>query len=257
MKTVIAPQGSVHTGSLILINQQYPCQEVAMERSLVPVNMENNEVLLERRAVALLSKLMDDIDGWTRITAVSGWRSKQEQQDIFTQSLAENGRSFTEKFVAKPGHSEHQTGLAIDLGLKQPDMDFIRPSFPYEGICQTFREKVALFGFIERYPEGKEEITGIGHEPWHFRYVGMPHAAIVAEMGFTLEEYHDFLKQFPYGKKCLTHEKDNVHIAVSYMEAAKDADTSFEIAADIPYSVSGNNVDGFVITEWRYGNGGK
>lgn len=64
--------------------------------------------------------------------------------------LQENGTEFTAKFVAMPGHSEHQTGLAIDLGLRQPDIDFIRPAFPYEGICQKFRELAPAFGFIER-----------------------------------------------------------------------------------------------------------
>ena len=114
----------------------------------------------------------------------------------YLQSLLENGEEFTNKFVARPGHSEHQTGLAIDLGLKQPDIDFLRPNFPYEGICQTFRELAADYGFIERYPVGKEAITGIAHEPWHFRYVGVPHAKIMVDHNWTLEEYHLHLSPF-------------------------------------------------------------
>ena len=85
--------------------------------------------------------------------------------------MRESGRKFTETYVAVPGHSEHETGLAIDLGLKQDVIDFIRPEFPYEGICQRFRQLAPKYGFIERYPKGKEEVTGIGQEPWHFRYV--------------------------------------------------------------------------------------
>ena len=76
----------------------------------------------------------------------------KEQQDIFKQSLKDNGRTFTQQFVALPGKSEHQTGLAIDLGLKKESIDFIRPDFPYIGICQQFREKSVPYGFIERYP---------------------------------------------------------------------------------------------------------
>lgn len=117
---------------------------------------------------------MAELDGWRYITAVSGWRSQEEQREIYLQSLLENGEEFTNQFVASPGHSEHQTGLAIDLGLKQPDIDFLRPYFPYKGICQTFRELSTDYGFIERYQAGKEAITGIAHEPWHFRYVGVP-----------------------------------------------------------------------------------
>ena len=132
---------------------------------------------------------MERLDGWRFIVPVSGWRSWEEQQTIYTQSLRENGPVFTAKFVAMPGHSEHQTGLAIDLGLLQPEIDFIRPAFPYEGICQKFRELAPAYGFLERYPEGKEHITGIAHEPWHFRYVGTPYSEEIARTGLTLEEY--------------------------------------------------------------------
>jgi len=251
MKTLVVPEKSVHAGNLILVNSQYPYHAENAECFLAPVGADRSTVLLERRASVLLSKLMNDLDGWTRISAVSGWRSKREQQEIYDRSLRENGEAFTEKFVARPDHSEHQTGLAIDLGLKKPEIDFIRPDFPYSGICQTFREKAVSYGFIERYPEGKEAVTGIAQEPWHFRYVGAPHAAIMTALGLTLEEYHTFLKQYSYGKKCFEYQNGKQAIAVSYMVAAAGAETEFEIEDDIPYSVSGNNADGFVLTEWR------
>lgn len=82
-----------------------------------------------------------------------------------------------------------RTGLAIDLGENVPELDFIRPSFPDTGICGTFRARAAEFGFILRYPKGKEAVTGIGWEPWHFRYVGVPFAREIADRGLTLEEY--------------------------------------------------------------------
>ncbi|WP_347489169.1 M15 family metallopeptidase [Desulfoscipio sp. XC116] len=251
MKTLVIPQKAVYAGSLILVNGKYPYQEGIAGCSLIPVNADSNKVLLERRTAVLLSRLMNDLDGWTQISAVSGWRSKREQQEIYSRSLRENGAAFTEQFVARPGHSEHQTGLAIDLGLKKPDIDFIRPDFPYCGICQTFREKALPYGFIERYPQGKETVTGIAQEPWHFRYVGAPHAAIMAELGLTLEEYHIFLKQYPCGKECFNYRNGHRNIAVSYVKATVGADTELEIDADVPYSLSGNNIDGFVLTEWR------
>jgi len=254
MKTIILPEKTVHAGNLILVNAQHAFHAGIEECRLVPVNKETNGVFLERRAAALLSGLMNGIDGWAQISAVSGWRSKREQEAIFDQSLKENGPEFTEKFVAKPDCSEHQTGLAIDLGLKKPQIDFIRPDFPYSGICQTFREKAIPYGFIERYPQGKEDITGITHEPWHFRYVGAPHAAIMTKMSFTLEEYLSFLKDFAFGKRRFDYQTDRQHVSVSYVETAGSTDTAIEINADIPYSVSGNNVDGFVLTEWRNGN---
>lgn len=251
MKTAVFPQSYIHAGELILVNEQYAYWEKGTVYSLVPVSEENDHVLLLRRPVALLSKLMDELNGWAQITAVSGWRSRGEQEEIFAKSLRENGAIFTEQFVAKPGHSEHQTGLAIDLGQKQRNLDFIRPDFPYYGICQMFREKAAHFGFIERYPAGKEKSTGIAHEPWHFRYVGTPHATVMTQLGLTLEEYHVFLKQFQYGTNFFTYHRGDRQIAISYLEAIKGGDTCIEVNVDDPYSVSGNNVDGFIITEWR------
>lgn len=253
MKTLVIPEGAVYAGNLILVNGQYPYRAGIAEDSLVPVNSDSGKVLLERRAFGLLSRLMDDIRGWTQISAVSGWRSKREQQSIYDQSLRENGADFTERFVARPDHSEHQTGLAIDLGLKKPEIDFIRPDFPYSGICQTFREKAVTYGFIERYPRGKETVTGIAQEPWHFRYVGAPHAAIMAELSLTLEEYHAFLKGYPYGRKHFDYRNGRQSMTVSYVEAAAGQDTELEIDADIPYLVSGNNAGGFILTEWPNG----
>lgn len=173
---------------LILVNARHACPPDAAQ-DLVPVHENDPDILLEREAACALSRIVERLDGWQWIVPVSGWRSQEEQTAIYEASLRENGPAFTAKFVALPGHSEHQTGLAIDLGLLQPEIDVIRPAFPYKGICQKFRELAPAYGFIERYPAGKEQITGIAHEPWHFRYVGTPHSEIMACQGLTLEEY--------------------------------------------------------------------
>lgn len=174
--------------SLILVNQQHAYSPDGVQ-DLVPVHKDHPHILMEREAVQAFDRIMEQIDGWRYIVPVSGWRSFQEQQMIYEESLRDNGSEFTEQYVALPGHSEHQTGLAVDLGLRQPKIDFIRPAFPYEGICQRFRELAPAFGFIERYPAGREEITGIAHEPWHFRYTGTPHAEYITRRNLTLEEY--------------------------------------------------------------------
>lgn len=174
--------------TLILVNGQhaYPADTA---QDLIPVHEDYPNILLEHEAAQALAHFMKQLDGWRFIVPVSGWRSIEEQRMIYEESLRDNGPVFTEQFVARPGHSEHQTGLAIDLGLRQPSIDFIRPEFPYKGICQQFRELAPFHGFVERYPAGKEIITGVAHEPWHFRYVGMPHSERMARMGLTLEEY--------------------------------------------------------------------
>lgn len=251
MKTIILPYEDVYKGYLILVNEKYPYHEEPGRKDLKPVNTFDLNVLLEQRAVEFLSHTMKEINGWQQICAVSGWRSLREQQKIYSQSMLDHGLAFTQQFVALPGHSEHQTGLAIDLGIRKEEIDFIRPDFPCTGICKIFRQSSIRYGFIERYPNGKEHITGIAHEPWHFRYVGYPHAAIMQEKDFCLEEYINFLKQFLYGEKDpYIWRAKNHDIEISYI-AANGNHTQFQIAEDISYSISGNNVDGYIITRWR------
>jgi len=243
----------IYTGSLILVNKAYKFREEHFfrgnpEKLLTPVYNSAQQVLLQRTAMTLLSELMQEIHGWKKIVPVSGWRSMKEQQDIWDDTLRENGQEFTSKYVAVPGHSEHQTGLAIDLGLKQEHIDFIRPYFPDSGICQKFREKAAKYGFILRYPAGKEPVTGIAHEPWHFRYVGSPHAAIMAEQDLTLEEYTEFVKEFPFETHPYIKREGSQETRVSYLKF--DTPITITLSGAYPCTVSGNNVDGFILTEY-------
>ena len=172
MKRVIMPVQQAQCGRLVLVNDKHGLNGVSgrfLELEDIGASPWGESVLLESEAAAWLNKLMEAIDGWKYIVPVSGYRSQAQQQKIWDDSVVDSGLEFTEKYVAVPGHSEHQTGLAIDLGLRHDKVDFIRPDFPYSGICQTFRDMAADYGFIERYPEGSEAVTHIGHEPWHFR----------------------------------------------------------------------------------------
>lgn len=243
MKTILLPRAGIGRGSLILVNARYPCRAGADEPPLTPACPAAPNVLLEQQAAAALNRLMDELDGWRQITPVSGWRPRREQQAIYTQSLRDSGEVFTRRFVALPGCSEHQTGLAIDLALTRPVIDFICPDFPYTGICQNFRRRAADYGFVERYPKEKEEITGIAHEPWHFRYVGAPHAALMGRHGLALEEYIDFLRQYP-----ASHPLCGPGYAVFFLPARAEGQTCLEVGEDQPCEVSGNNVDGFLVT---------
>lgn len=261
MKTVLLKHEDIYKGYLILVNKEYRYHEQCQNLSHAGV-WNGEEILYESRAYHELNKLMKEIGGWDHIVPVSAWRSLEEQQEIWDQSLRENGLAFTKEYVAVPGHSEHQTGLAIDLALKQPEIDFIRPYFPYEGICQTFRQRSAKYGFIQRYQEEKQSITQIGHEPWHFRYVGMPHAEIMVQKGLALEEYIMFIKDYCYGKKPFifhmqSRAGERILYKISYLKFDMKSDmkladevTELEVNDMQPYSVSGNNCDGFIITEY-------
>lgn len=237
-------RGGIHDGLLILVNAEHPIQH--MERPVLAPAVPGSDILLDTRAAAMLSGLISRIGAAGEIVPVSGWRSEAEQREIWDGSMRESGEEFTRKYVALPGCSEHQTGLAIDLALRADNIDFIRPEFPYDGVCGRFRALAADYGFVERYQSGKEGVTGIAAEPWHFRYVGRPHARIMCEMGLCLEEYVEYLRAYPYPERLL-EVRGEVYEAEVGFAGARDA---LELP-DAPYQVSGNNVDGYIYTLWR------
>ncbi len=245
----------IHIGNLVLVNKKNPINkpESLTIRNLETVNSNYQKILLDKTAAIMLRKLIQACDGENEIVPISGFRPLSEQIAIYNDSLNENGEDFTNKYVALPNHSEHQTGLAIDVAKNESDIDFICPSFPYEGICQDFREKAAQYGFIQRYPKGKEAITGISHEPWHFRYVGNPHSQIISDNNFTLEEYIEYLKQFPYEGMHLQVKNQGWTAEVFYVNALEEAKTVY-LTENLLYDVSGNNIDGFIVTVWRQYN---
>lgn len=252
MKAITLHDKEIHNGSLILINKAYPLvnQGVIKCRALSQAEQKDTNILLETKTAAVLAHIMEKLQCQEDIIPVSGYRTLQEQSRIYEESLKMNGRDFTEKYVALPGHSEHQSGLAIDLALRQEQIDFIRPEFPYEGICNLFREKALQCGFVERYPSEKEAITGIAHEPWHFRYVGYPHSLIMKENNLVLEEYMEFVKAYcNEGKRYITN-INSQEIEIFYV-GAEDRLTRIELPDEAIYQVSGNNIDGFIVTLWR------
>lgn len=237
-------RGGIHNGLLILVNAEHPIQH--MERPALAPAVPGSDILLDTRAAAMLSGLISRIGAAGEIVPVSGWRSEAEQREIWDGSMSESGEEFTRKYVALPGCSEHQTGLAIDLALRADNIDFIRPEFPHDGVCGRFRALAADYGFVERYQGGKEGVTGIAAEPWHFRYVGRPHARIMCEMGLCLEEYVEYLRAYPYPERLL-EVRGEVYEAEVGFAGARDALG----LPDAPYQVSGNNVDGYIYTLWR------
>lgn len=252
MRTIILENQKIYCGTLLLVNAKYPLRNNDT-KDLSPVNVRFPHILMKRTAADSLKLVFEKIAAGKAIVPISGYRSLEEQTAIYDGSLVDNGEEFTKKYVALPNHSEHQTGLAIDLGLNKKDIDFICPDFPYDGICNEFRREVPNYGFIERYAKDKEEITGISHEPWHFRYVGYPHSKIIEEKGFSLEEYIEFVKA--YTEQCrFSYKKAHESEAEIYYVTANDDKTLINIPKACDYQISGNNADGFIVTVWRKNN---
>ena len=251
MKTLYFNQSDVQKGYLILVNPTHPLEARIPEKLLTSASLDSNCVLLERQASKMLAKAAASVDCQTQIKPVSGFRTLREQQGIYLESLIENGEAFTRNYVAIPGCSEHQTGLAIDLAAGDREIDFICPDFPYTGIYGQFREASVQYGFIERYPAGREAITKIVHEPWHFRYVGYPHSKIMTENALTLEEYTDYIKRFSFSDQPLCFSQGTNEIEISFISVSSDEKTTVEIPEGALYQWSGNNEDGIIMTLWR------
>lgn len=246
MKKILMEKKKACTGALQLVNAHHPLADCST-RNLMPVDVRFPDILMMRDAANILRLAFEKISAQGSIVPVSGYRSGKEQAAIYEESVQNNGTAFTEKYVALPGHSEHQTGFAIDLGIAKAEIDFICPDFPYEGICNAFRKISADYGFVERYAKGKEGITGISHEPWHFRYVGYPHAKIMEEKEMALEEYTEFIKAYRVDSR-LVYQKDAGSVMEVYYVPA-DGDETFVPVPDTSfYQISGNNAGGFVVT---------
>lgn len=253
MKTIKIDNEKIYKGTLLLVNADYPYKAKDTEGQ-IPVDSRFPNIMLKKNAANILQFILEKIGAEASIVPVSGYRSEEEQTDIYNDSLMENGEEFTRKYVALPSHSEHETGQAIDLGLNKENIDFICPDFPYKGICDEFRKVAPQYGFIQRYTREKEKITGISHEPWHFRYVGYPHSKIITELGLSLEEYIEFIKNYTSSCKFSYMTSSGARIEVYYVPKGTD-ETLIEIPNGAVYQISGNNVDGFIVTLWRKSNG--
>ena len=131
----------------------------------------------------------------------SAFRTVGEQKAFWDKGMAQSDFDFNTfgKRVALPWASEHHTGLAIDIALKEGDgwPEFFSDPKAEREMFSVIRHVCPRFGFILRYPEGKESITGYQYEPWHLRYVGIRHAKAMYKGGLTLEEYKAELQKQP------------------------------------------------------------
>lgn len=235
-------QAQLGKGPLVLVNRTHPLRHAgAAQRT--PALPGYPDIPLQETAARMLVACVAAAGGTGEIVPVSGWRSRAEQQQIWDDTLQTEGEQFTRQYVAYPGCSEHETGLAIDLALQAENIDFICPEFPYDGVCGKFRALAARYGFIERYRADKAQTTGIAVEPWHFRYVGAPHATLMAQQNLCLEEYLDWLREAP--RHCTM---PNGHRAtVRWLPTA----TQELQLPEAGWQLSGDNDSGFVLTQWE------
>ena len=179
--------------ALILINKEHPIpDDYEFELATIKGNIKSDVRIVEHVLAMQRAAKADGVD----LMICSPYRSEEKQQKLFEKKVAQYERKgydheeaydLASETVAIPGTSEHQVGLAFDFGV--PENQMLNESFADTDGGKWLKENAERFGFILRYPKGKEDVTDIIFEPWHYRYVGVEAAKEINRLGVTLEEY--------------------------------------------------------------------
>ena len=170
--------------------REYKPSALDVPQVTLKLNDSNEQMLVDSRAKAPLEELFAAAKkAGHGLTLASGYRSYDYQVQVYNGFVATEGRAEAERSSAKPGYSEHQTGLAVDV-CNSSDSCLVLEKFSPDSPAATWLASNApSFGFIIRYPADKESVTGYKHEPWHLRFVGKELAQQVQQTGKTLEEF--------------------------------------------------------------------
>lgn len=226
----------VSQGLLVLANDEHPV-EAADVSAMVDLSDCKNEyyslidegVMLNKDAADALNNMMADYYAATDLSDFIVYGT--------TETFTGSG-SYCPKYFR-----ERETGNTVDLALNGCYSVIEFDGYDEEGWVV---QNCAKYGFIVRYPEGKESVTGENFCPWHLRYVGKLHASIMESSNLCLEEYLDFLKSYTFEEPYkYTYEGASYEIYYIASEADK---TTVKLPIAGNYSVSGNNVDGFIVT---------
>lgn len=238
-QTIKVTKNQIYQGNLLLVNKQYPVHEEGVTADVVNLfrdkELSQGYVVLDKtirlsKGVAQKFQTMVNAaskEGVSAFMISSGYRDNKEQSQLY--------KSMGADYALPAGHSEHNLGLSLDIGSTQTEMNRAP-----EG--KWLQKNAWAYGFILRYPKDKTEITGIQYEPWHFRYVGLPHSAIMQEKNFTLEQYLDYLKE----QETVSTTVEGKSYEVSYYPVS--GNTSIPVPVGRSYELSGNNMDGVIVT---------
>lgn len=229
----------VYQGNLLLVNNEYPVHQESMKSDVVNLfkhkeltkgyGLLDTEIHLSKDVAQKFSEMIDAAkkEGIRHFLISSGYRNFEEQSELY--------RKVGNKYALPAGHSEHNLGLSLDVGSTQMKMN--------EAPEGKWIEKNAWkYGFILRYPKDKVDVTGIRYEPWHIRYVGLPHSAIMREKNFALEEYLDYLRE----EKNISASVNGEKYSISYYPVSQNL--TIKVPIDRHYKISGNNMDGVIVT---------
>jgi len=172
----------------IFVSKRYQLpQDYAVDVVNVSIGCRLSLMQLEVTTAQAYETMCNDMkDLGMQIASTSGYRTHETQESIYNSVIADYGLERGEMRAVRPGFSEHQTGLAVDIAsLTTPDVYFV-DSMESDWLIEHAHE----YGFILRYPQGYEQITGVQYESWHYRYVGIELATKIKESGLTYDEYY-------------------------------------------------------------------
>lgn len=173
----------------ILVNKYHYVDQNYVPDNLValPTTYAKSGISLVEEAKTALESLMAaaQAEGY-RLHVTSAYRSYDYQQNLYDRYVAQDGKEAADTYSARAGSSEHQTGLAVDLDNTKLDYTLFEQTPEYTWM----QDNASKYGFILRFPKGKESITGYQFEAWHYRYVGIDLAQKIKSSGLTFEEYY-------------------------------------------------------------------
>jgi D-alanyl-D-alanine carboxypeptidase len=230
----------VHKGKLLLINADHQLTELATDLVIIEASaatsagfaLEKEDIKLSEEVLQALQQMLlaAKEDGVGGFLITSGYRSMEQQEKLYEQQGSD--------YALPAGYSEHNSGLAVDISSLTMKMEFAA-----EG--EWLREHAAQYGFVLRYPPNKQHITGIQYEPWHFRYIGLPHSKVMMEKDWVLEEYVEYLAANPHTKVA----QNRIEYHIDYYDVAVDSFIKLPVHSN--YYISGDNVSGLIVTSWR------
>jgi D-alanyl-D-alanine carboxypeptidase len=190
------------TNRLVLVNKEFALPDGYRADDLVRPKVEysfgdqdiEKSYLRQEAANALEKMFAEAKNNGVHLFAVSGYRSYERQKRIFNAQISQVGYKEAALLVAVPGNSEHQTGLSMDISSESVNFELIE-QFGETEEGKWLMENAHRFGFILRYPSGKEGITGYDYEPWHYRYIGVKEATEIYENELTLEEFFHIVEK--------------------------------------------------------------
>ncbi|MDR2931422.1 MAG: M15 family metallopeptidase [Propionibacteriaceae bacterium] len=227
------------TGRLQLINADHAVPDQNGMTNLVDawptVPVEDQSMMLDATALSSTEAMFSAAEsaGVGTLYLTDAYRSAATQQELYDQAEDKS-------YVQTPGHSEHETGLAIDIGV----VGMTEDTFTDTDAARWLADNAWRFGFILRYPSDGQQSTGIAYESWHYRYVGLPHAWVCLSEHLTLEQYVERLRRD--GGQTVT--LDGVDYTITYVTPR---DGKVGVPSEGNFTISSDNTGGFIVTQWR------